>query len=375
MKGTHRHKPVNPTAMITTLTEIFNPVLKRPALKNLILTTLAIVLAKTFRINEIASRLPVAVKHQKTKQKRLLRFLARRFPIDAVMGCWLAFVLSQVCEPHATRRLILVDETQVFGDFKAIVAAVPFRRRAVPIYWHLYTDTEIQQLTYTSHNEIIQRFCLTPYQKTQAILPDRCEPTLIFDRGFARAKYVIKFLKAQQIPFILRVRGNVCMTVWGTVKKAQQLATGCYPQILYHLTERIRLNLYVVREARFAEPMYLISSHLTGRQIYHYYKRRMQIEHGFRDIKTGFGFGSLRLKKPSKSRINLLWLLACVSYGLLFITYQKSGDRWAKAFNTRTKIYSLITVIKRVVAEAWSRWCLNPYFTLPRCRGDTRKHP
>ncbi len=86
MKGTHRHKPVNPSSMITTLTEIFNPVLKRPALKNRILTTLAIVLAKTFRINEIASRLPVAVKHQKTKQKRLLRFLARPFPIDAVMG-------------------------------------------------------------------------------------------------------------------------------------------------------------------------------------------------------------------------------------------------------------------------------------------------
>ena len=73
MKGKHPQKRVNPTAMITTITEIFNPVLKKPALKNLILTTLAIALAKTFRINEIASRLPVAVKHQKTKQKRLLR--------------------------------------------------------------------------------------------------------------------------------------------------------------------------------------------------------------------------------------------------------------------------------------------------------------
>ncbi len=376
MKGTHRHKRVNPSSMITTLTEIFNPVLKKPALKNLILTILAIVLAQKFRINEIALRLPVAVKHQKTKQKRLLRFLARRFPIDAVMGCWLGFVLRRVCERHAGRRLILVDETQVFGHFKAIVAAVPFRRRAVPIYWHLYTDAEIQQLTYTSHNEIIQRFCLTLYQKTEAILPPPCEATLIFDRGFARAKYVIKFLKTQRIPFIIRVCRNARMTVWGTVKKAEQLQeTGFYPQILYHLTEQIRLNLYVVRQARLAEPMYLISSHLTGRQIYHYYKRRMQIEHGFRDIKTGFGFGSLRLKKPSKARINLLWLLACISYGLLFITYQKSGDRWAKTFNTRTKIYSLITVIKRVVAEAWSGWCLNPWFTLPLCRGDTCKHP
>ena len=70
MKGTHPPKRVNPLPMITTITEIFNPVLTKPTLKNVILTTLAIALAKTFRINEIASRLPVAVKHQKTKQKR-----------------------------------------------------------------------------------------------------------------------------------------------------------------------------------------------------------------------------------------------------------------------------------------------------------------
>ena len=33
------------------------------------------------------------------------------------------------------------------------------------------------------------------------------------------------------------------------------------------------------------------------------------------------------LKKPTKARINLLWLLACLSYGLLFISYEKSGNR------------------------------------------------
>ena len=371
MKGTLPHKRVSPIPMITTLTEIFNPVLKKPALKNLILTVLAIGLAKSFRINEIASHLPIAVKHHKTKQKRLLRFLARAFPLSAGMGCWLRFVLMRVCPPATRRPLILVDETQVFGDFKAIVAAVPFRHRAIPIYWHIYTDAEIQNMTYKSHNEIIQRFCVTVYQKTRAALPNTYKPTLVFDRGFARGCYVIKFLKTEQIPFIMRVCRNVHVTVWGHVKTVEQVkGTGFYPQILYHSTERIRLNLYVVREARFAEPMYLISSHLTGNQIYRCYKRRMQIEHGFRDIKTGFGFGKLILKKPTKARVSLLWLLACLSYGVLFISYEKSGDRWAKAFNTRTKIYSVITVIKRVIAEAWVGWRLHPFFTLPLGRGS-----
>ena len=95
----------------------------------------------------------------------------------------------------------------------------------------------------------------------------------------------------------------------------------------------------------------------------------MQIEHGFRDIKTTFG-RNLMLKKPTKNGINLLWLLACLSYGLLFITYEKSGNRWAKAFSTKAKMYSLITVIKRVVTDIWSQWCLIPDFTLPLCRID-----
>ena len=375
MKGKHPQKRVNPIAMITTITEIFNPVLKKPALKNLILTTLAIGLAKVFRINEIASRLPVAVKHQKTKQKRLLRFVDSVFPIGAVMRCWLVFVLRRVCQADTVRPLILVDETQLLGNFKAIVAAVPFRHRGIPIYWHIYSDAEIQSMTHKSHNEIIQRFCVTLYRQIQAVLPPPCEPTLIFDRGFARGRYVIKFLKAEQIPFVMRVCRNVRITVNGNVKTMEQLKAGFYPRVLYHQTEQIRLNLYVVRDARFCEPMYLISSHLTGNQIHRCYKRRMQIEHGFRDIKTGFGFGKLILKKPTKSRINLLWLLACLSYGLLFIIYQKSGDRWAKAFNTKTKIYALITVIKRVIADAWVGWRLNPFFTLPLCRADTLQDP
>ena len=133
MKGKQSRKRVNPTPMITTITEIFKPVLKKPALKNVILTVIAIALSQSFRINAIAARLPVAVKHYKTKQKRLLRFLARAFPLDAVMGCWLVFVLRRVCHVETRHPLILVDETQVFGDFKAIVAAVPFRQRAIPI--------------------------------------------------------------------------------------------------------------------------------------------------------------------------------------------------------------------------------------------------
>ena len=132
-----------------------------------------------------------------------------------VMRCWLVFVLRRVCHRGTAGPLILIDETKLLGDFKAIVAAVPFRQRAIPIYWHIYTDAEIQQIKYKSHNEIIQRFCLTVYRQAREALPQACEPVLIFDRGFARGRYVIKFLKTQQIPFVMRICRNVRITVWG----------------------------------------------------------------------------------------------------------------------------------------------------------------
>ena len=122
MKGKQSQKRVNPTPMITTITEIFKPVLKKPALKNVILTLITIALSGTFRVNEIASRLPVSVKHQKTKQKRLLRFLASAFPIDVVMRCWLVFVLERVCHPGTARPLILVDETKLIPFLIYILA-------------------------------------------------------------------------------------------------------------------------------------------------------------------------------------------------------------------------------------------------------------
>ena len=45
MKGKQSQKRVNPTPMITTITEIFKPVLKKPALKNVIPILIAIALS------------------------------------------------------------------------------------------------------------------------------------------------------------------------------------------------------------------------------------------------------------------------------------------------------------------------------------------
>ena len=94
MKSRCYPKRVNPKTMITHFHEIFKPaVLKKTSLRNLLLVTIAVAVAKTFRINEIASRLPIDVKTEKSKQKRLLRFLEMPLPLEVLKQAWFGFVL------------------------------------------------------------------------------------------------------------------------------------------------------------------------------------------------------------------------------------------------------------------------------------------
>ena len=354
----YSQKRVHPGKLIAGLQEVFKGVcLKKPSQQNFALTLLAISVSKSFRINEIASRLPICVRREKSKQKRLLRFLDTPFPCESVMACWLAYVIGSVWRSKRARQqvLILIDETDLPGGWKAIVASVPFRHRAIPIYWHIYKNEEISDGTYKSHNEIIQHFCSDVHkQVVQATDAKGVEPVLVFDRGFARAKYVIKFLDDRGINVVMRVPRNVGIRVNGSLRKLDALAEGAYSDRLYHTTEALPLNLYVVRDEAHDDPMYLISNRITGTQIHTYYKRRMQIEHGFRDIKACFNFKDLVLKKAEKPRIELLFLLVVATYGLLFLTYEKATSIWEKTFQSKRKIYSVISIIKKVIEEMWT---------------------
>ena len=356
-------KRVNPKTMLTHFSEIFKPLgLKKPHFRNLLLSILGICVANTFRINEIASRLPIVVATEKSKQKRFLRFLETALPLGCIQRVYFTFVVRRLWRQKQA-RLFLVDETDLISGWKAIVAAIAFRHRAIPVLWLIYKDEEIASGKYKSHNEIIQRFCLKLYQLASSTAPKAGPPPiLVFDRGFARAKYVIKFLKDREIPFILRICRNVDVRYQGSPKKLDDFRNKFYGRVLYHSRHQIPLELYVRRNGIQTDPMYLISNGVCGHHLYHCYKRRMQIEHGFRDIKSCFGFGKLVLKKPTRQRVAVLWLLACLAYGLLFLSYEKSATRWAKAYNGGQKQYSVITVITRIIRDSWHREYLVSFF-------------
>ena len=362
---------VNPHTLIPHIREVFKNVLKLPALRNLILVIFASFHTKTFRINTLASYLPVNVAHYKTKQKRLLRFINSNFPTSIAMETWCSFVLWQLYDKIGrVPRILLVDETDILKNYRIIVIAVPFRKRAIPIYWKIYRKDAFDKVEYPSHNVLVQEFCCKFIKLFETTLPNVRKPVLVFDRGFARARYLMKPLMEMRIDFVIRVCKNTCIYDKGQRIKLETLKdTAPYPNIFYHGTEKLELNLLVFRGADHKEPLYLVSNSLKNAELYLTYKKRMQIEECFRDIKTLFGFRHLRLKQQELPRIELLWFIVCVSYGISFLHYEKSGERWIKSYNTyHQKTYSLIFVIKRTLEATWDPGIfLDPYFTLKDC--------
>ena len=287
------------------------------------------------------------------------------------MEAWCSFILWELYDKTGrVPRIMLVDETDILKNYRIIVIAVPFRKRAIPIYWKIYRKDAFDKVEYLSHNVLVQEFCCQFIMQFETALPNVRKPVLVFDRGFARARYLMKPLMEMSIEFVIRVCKNTCFYDKGQRIKLETLKdTAAYPNIFYHGTEKLKLNLLVFRDAAHKEPLYLVSNSLKNTELYLTYKKRMQIEECFRDIKTLFGFRHLRLKRQELPRISLLWFIVCVSYGISFLHYEKSGERWMKSYNTyHTKTYSLIFVIKRTLEVAWEPDIfLDPYFTLNDC--------
>ena len=338
-----------------------------PCLKNTILVIIAITLAETFRLNAIARCLPLKVS-DKQKQKHLLRFLERDYPIPSVMKQWALFVLRKVYSKTKSKVVLLIDETDLLFSYKAIVVAIPFRMRAIPIYWHIYTNEQIQDLVYKSHNTLIWDFLdhLTKVQK-QA-LGKRRRFIWLFDRGFADVKLMIR-LKRANIHFIIRVKKNVGVEVLGYVGTLKHFnKRGYFENIVYHKDKRIQVNLFCAWDENEEEPMLLVSNQSAALLLL--YRQRMKIEEAFRDLKSLFGFRNLVLKDDSQQRVELLWLMCIMSMGLSFLLYEKSGYRWAKDKNDNHKRLSLINVIKRELRERFKSFKLKTCFSLPLCPAD-----
>ena len=356
-------KKISPDRIVNAVKENFKGILSKPLLKNLILVTLAIALTDKLKINEIARKLPLNVKHQKSKQNRFLRYLDKPFPILDMMFSWTKFVLQKLYENTEKDIIILIDKVGLIHGYKAFVSAIPFRKRAIPIAFKIYTDQQIDDMVYRSENEIIWNFIDFVHESIKRVFPDKRE-IFVFDRGFADEK-LIRYLELMGVHYVMRVPKNSGISTMGYRGKLSEFGhCGYFRDVSYHLTKQIKTNLLCkMNDIKPEDPIFIISDIEEIPDLI--YRKRMDIEEGFRDLKTLFGFKQLVLKKLVQERIEILLLLVIISMGLLFLLFEKSGYRWSKYYNTSCrKEFSLIHVIKDKIRDSWIGLCINPFFSL-----------
>lgn len=245
--------------------------------------------------------------------------------------------------PHP---VILIDWSGLTrcGEYHFLRASVAVGGRALTIWESTYREKD-----YTSQ-KTHRRFI----KELRALLPKGCQPIIVTDAGFRCPWF--KLIKKQGWHFVGRVRNMTqCRETgqkqWVRVKayygKATRTARLLFSGALAKANP-VEGNFYVFRgkkqhrhrknlrgkqiqssvslkhSKREKEPWFLISSLPTDthtpKQIIMLYKKRMQIEEAFRDLKnTRNGFSLRHCRSFDTERLNVALLIAAIAMLLLWI--------------------------------------------------------
>ena len=254
-----------------------------------------------------------------------------------------------------SRPVILLDWTQTIGPFHALVAAVAFSGRAIPIYAEVHPEARY------GNRDVQERFLAA----LAAMLPARMRPIIVADAGF-RTPFFYAVL-ARNWDFVIRLRGKGRLTRWvgrrnlrlryeeafaSATDKPSDLgewipySANCtaYPHHRVVLATkppaadgRRRKTFYARRSV---EPWLLATTlrHATAGTIVELYALRMQIELTFRDAKNGnLGWGLEHSRSRSAERQGVLLLIVCLALVVtLLVGARAEKDGHARRYQANT---------------------------------------
>lgn len=251
----------------------------------------------------IARKLP-ADTVDKHKIKAVDRFLGNKAVDLTVLWASLLGLAAQ------SRRELLVqlDWTDLDDAHEVLVATVCFGGRALPVAW----ATSRKGLYERSRNALETSLCLV----SQRAVPDGVKLIIVADRGFCRASF-FRALRRMGIHFIIRIRRDVhLITERGrgpvsnrAIRRGQARDL---PRARYGEDTRVPVRCVIAWGEGDGNnqpkcPWYLVtdlpSEDKSALLIVAGYKRRMRIEHNFRDHKSyrfGFQLHAVQLTKPDR---------------------------------------------------------------------------
>jgi len=290
------------------------PSLRKTQKENLALASYGMIKSQSGKMSEIVRWCPSKVKH-KYKLKRLWRFVNNyRVKPELLRNHWTAWCVKKFTSGKYV--LVALDWTTLPGNIQCLMAAIPFKGRAIPLVWHICLHSDIKDSQNKKEERLISRLInLMPHDKKMII---------IADRGFGRASF-ISFLKAKDILFVIRVKSKVWITVG---KKTKILLKKLYlvPEKKYwynrikfrddEAVSGVSMAIIVAKESN--DPWFLVTNLNKKDTAISAYEKRFQIEEWFKDLKHELGLADMQT--VNLKRVRRIILISTFSYTLLALT-------------------------------------------------------
>ena len=279
--------------------------------------------------------------------------------------------------------IIVVDWSELTEDqaFHLLRASVPVGGRTVTIYEEVHPRSRI------TNRKVHQRFL----ESLKRLIPNHCRPIVVTDAGFRTTWF--DMLDKMEWDYVGRVRNRTLVkrcgsNEWEPCKTLYKRATYQALYIGDYLLNRSKPMagyLYLLKRRpkdrhrrnsdgtvaksgyshkiakRKREPWLLVTS-LGGEQalaqtITHAYKARMQIEEGFRDLKSSrFGFNIRVCQTRNKRRLEILLLIGFLAtYCLWLLGVEAERQKYHVRYQSNTiktrRVLSVIYLALQLVKE------------------------
>jgi len=308
-----------PYTALLEFVQLILPALRVTRQRNLVWLALGLLQVRDahLTVSEIARAILTRSDHWH-KFKRMSRFLSN--VKWSPQGCFhdlLPFLLNRF--RSGAYLPVIIDQSTIAGRWEVLWASVPFRGRALPFCFRLFTIAELSADPEGSQPKLEDEFITAVVR----LLPCPAHAVLLFDRGYARVS-LLRLLETLDVKYVIRVRADTWVysphryegpLAHVTVRRGELL---WWRGVYYHKRERHRTNLAITLNATAAEPWYLVTNLTRAAATVFWYERRFRCEELFKDIKDQLHLETLRLKQRCQVE-RLLFGLVITYYALTLI--------------------------------------------------------
>ena len=214
-------------------------------------------------------------------------------------------------------NVIALDWTDL-GDYMLLKASLIFRKRSVPLAWKCVWKWQYEKSQNDEEEGLVEQLIRAVGERSWV---------LVADRGFGRAGF-FRWLDERDVKFVIRVSGSAWIEhQWftGTIDNIPRRAGSgwMYKGAWYRKTSPIRVNIACHHKEPAPAPWYLVTNlDITAAKAASLYSKRMGIEEGIRDCKSGLGLKHLWLGGPE--RMDRAMILIALTVLLAALTAARS---------------------------------------------------